>query len=657
MTRRPCSTWGLIASRCQVSHTPLGIEASIPVATVRERYDDVCGVLDRVRSTLAGDINEYLPFYRLHDGLMVEIWDYLAVEDRVTLTAVSRRFRNVALNSATLWRFIHVHSGVTLKQLETLLSRGAQTQLCIYVYVKEPPYPRGSSRSYITPFFYNYLPPPYPPILIHNGTTDAVLAALPRATVLDTVAHKVNGTSVIIPPHVISVESLTMPMPNLRSLRLFEPVRTLSPPPLILGQQPAPQSALFGGETPSLHHLAILDSSLEWSDPIYKNLTYLLIRRPSTRCAFPRLLDILRACPDLTYLGLDSVLGAGDSFQKEVTLPRLERLFVIEIDTYRISSFLENLSTPNMVECDFISADWSLLNKRTLPGSSPLGRFTLTEAVTIISSSHYPYKWMIECRWEERGAIRCHFDSSAHDQPMNITIDDQQSRLIDSLKDSVVPFEQVKTLTIGGTSTSGNATQILELFPSVVTLRAGHLTLNPSPGQTNFQGIIDILSTEYCPQLQDIEIGYLPQVVPSTLVTWLIARSAVASECNRIKRVIVSAVDALPKKPRTKIAAMVDKFKWKRANSLTPVYTPGVTYAPLPTILGTPVPAGVPSSVPTQETETSTWDEDEDPEVGPAPIDHYPPYANVGPDDVTLHFCHSSLHGKWSYWALPGSEV
>ena len=652
MSHRPGSTWRLIVSRCQVSHTPLGIEASIPVATVRERYDDVCGVLDRVRSTLAGDINEYLPFYRLHDGLMVEIWDYLAVEDRVTLTTVSRRFRNVALTSATLWRFIHVHSGVTLKQIETLLSRGAQTQLCIYI--KEPPFPRGTTRSYITPFFYNYLPTPYPPILIQNGTTDAVLAALPRATVLDTVAHKVNGTSAIVPPHVISVESLTMPMPVLKSLRLFEPVRAISPLPAQLGQQYAPPSPLFGGVTPSLHHLTILDSTLDWSDPIYKNLTYLLIRRPSARCAFPRLLDILRACPDLTYLGLDSVIGTGDSLQRGVPLPRLERLFVVDLDTYRISSFLEHLSTPKMVECDFISVDWSLLNKRTLPGSSPLSRLTLTEAVTIFSSSHYPFKWMIECRWEERGAIRCHF---AHDQPMNNTIDEQQSRLIDSLKDSVVPFEQVQTLTIRGTSTSGNAVQILELFPSVVTLRTGQLTLNPSPGQTNFQGMIDILSTEYCPQLQDIEIGDSPQVIPSTLVTWLIARSALASECNRIKRVVVSSVQPLPKKPRTKIAAMVEQFKWRRANNLTPMYTPGVTYAPLPLVLGAPVPAGAPSSVPTQETETSSWDEDEDPEVTPDPIDHYPPYANTGPDDVTLHFCHSSLHGKWSYWAMPGSEV
>jgi len=228
--------------------------------------------------------------------------------------------------------------------------------------------------------------------------------------------------------------------------------------------------------------------------------------------SIPCLLYILRACPDLTYLGLDAVIGMGDSFQTQrgVTLPRLERLSVVDTDTYRISSFLEQLSTPNSVECDFISVDWALLNRRTLPVSSPLGRFTLTEAVTMVSPSHYPFKWMIECSWETRGAIRCHFDSSVNDQPMDITIDDQQSMLINSLKDSIVPFERVKTLTIRRMSTSGNAQQILELFPSVETLRAGCLTLNPSPGQTNAESIKDMLWTDYRAQLQNIEIVLCP---------------------------------------------------------------------------------------------------------------------------------------------------
>ena len=589
---------------------------------------------------------------------MVEIWDYLAVEDRVTLTAVSRRFRNVALNSAALWRFIHVHSGATLKQIETLFTRGDQAQLCIYV--REQPFPRRASRSYVTPFFYNYLPPPFPSSL-SSGTTDAVLAALPRATVLDAVAYKVHNPAVVPPPHIINVEALTMPMPILTSLRLFETgygFRGIVPQPP-LGQQPPPHPPIFGGSTPSLRHLAVLDTTLEWSDPIYKHLTYLLIRRPHMRCSFPRLLDILRACPDLTYLGLDSVIGTGDSFQRGISLPHLERLFVVDTDTYRISSFIEQLSTPIAVECDFISADWSLLNKRILPGSSPLGRFALTNEVTIVSSSQYPFKWMIECRWEKRGAVRCHFDSAASDQPINISFEEQQSRLIDSLKDSVVPFEQVKTLVIRGISTSGNVAQVVELFPSVETLRAGHLTLNPSPGQTGVQSIIDILSIEYCSQLQDIEVGAAPHIVPSALITWLTARSALTSECNGIKRVIVSSMQALPKKSRTKIAAIVDEFKWKRALNLSPSYTPGVTYTSLPPVFGAVVPASVPSAVPTPEAENSSWDEDEDPEEEPRPLDTYPTYVatNNGPDDLTLHHCDASLQGKWRYWAMPGTEI
>jgi len=131
---------------------------------------------------------------------------------------------------------------------------------------------------------------------------------------------------------------------------------------------------------------------------------------------------------------------------------------------------------------------------------------------------------MIECRWETRGAIRCHFDSSANDQPMNITVDDQQSRLINSLKDSVVPFERVKTLTIPGISTSGNAQQILELFPSVETLRTGCLTPNPSPGQTTAESIKDMLWADYCSHLQNIEI-----------VSWPVAHVCTASlPCAKI---------------------------------------------------------------------------------------------------------------------------
>jgi len=364
----------------------------------------------------------------------------------------------------------------------------------------------------------------------------------------------------------------------------------------------------------------------------------------------------------LTYLGLDSVIGTGDSFQRGISLPRLERLFVVDTDTYRISSFLEQLSTPISVECDFISADWSLLNKRILPGSCPLGRFALTEEVTIVSSSQYPYKWMIECRWEKRGAIRCHFDSAASDQPINISFEEQQSRLVDSLKDSVVPFEQVKTLVIRGISTSGNVAQILELFPSVEALRTGYLTLNPSPGQTGIQGILDILSIEYCSQLQDIEVGATPHIVPSALITWVTARSAFTSECNGIKRVIVSSTQPLPKKFRTKIAAIVNEFKWKRApnlSPLSPIYTPGVAYTHLPSLFGPPVPATVPSPVPTQEAENSSWDEDTDPEEEPRPLDTYSPYAatNNGPDDLTLHYCDASLQGKWRYWAMPGTEI
>jgi len=206
-------------------------------------------------------------------------------------------------------------------------------------------------------------------------------------------------------------------------------------------------------------------------------------------------------------------------------------------------------------------------------------------------------------------------------------------------------------------STSGNAGQVLELFPAVETLRAGHLTLNPAPGQTTVQSIVDILSVEYCTQLQDIEVGDAPSITPPALITWLTARSSSASGCNKLKRVIARSVHTLPKKSRTRIAAIVDEFKWKRPIHLSPIYTPPGAYAPLPPVFG--APAQAPSAVPTPDAENSSWDEDVDIEEEPRQLDIYPTYAapNNGPDDVTLQYCHSSLQGKWRYWTMPGYDV
>jgi len=267
-------------NRCRVAHTPAGIEASVPEHIVRERYRKIYRTYNRIRSALAGDCNEYLPIYRLHDDLMVEIWRYLGVLDRHHATQVSRRFRGVALDAARLWTFVNFNSLPSVPRCDTSLKRAGAAPLHIRVnnYRGLPPTPTLPLYGYPAPAPFNpFKPPPPPP--------DAV-ASIPRATVLDATFWMDQfppGPSFQnqVEPS-LKLEDLTMKMPLLRSLRLsmlpfMTPYLDNTQHPLIKVTEP-----LFGGHTPLLRHVALTQCNINWSDPLFRNLTYLLIRRPYT---------------------------------------------------------------------------------------------------------------------------------------------------------------------------------------------------------------------------------------------------------------------------------------------------------------------------------------------------------------------------------------
>jgi hypothetical protein len=143
--------------RCRVVHTPAGVGALIPASTVRARYSKIYWTYNRIQSALASDSNEYLPFYRLHDDLMVEIWDYLNVCDRNNVAAVSRRFRSLALNTARLWRFINLDGSLCIPRIETLLKRAGVVPLHIRATDHHLREIRPSLPHTTIPW---YLPPP-----------------------------------------------------------------------------------------------------------------------------------------------------------------------------------------------------------------------------------------------------------------------------------------------------------------------------------------------------------------------------------------------------------------------------------------------------------------------------------------------------------------
>jgi hypothetical protein len=169
----PCLTDHV--DRCKVVHTPVGIKAFVSESIVRERYTKVHHTYNRIRRALAGDCNEYLPFYRLHDDMIVEIWSYLNILDRHNAAQVSRRFRSIALNTAHLWTFINFSNLPSVPRSDIVLKRARSAPLHIrvnsHLRPKPPPLP---------PILYGHPPPP--PVMPFGPLPPppAVIASIPK---------------------------------------------------------------------------------------------------------------------------------------------------------------------------------------------------------------------------------------------------------------------------------------------------------------------------------------------------------------------------------------------------------------------------------------------------------------------------------------------
>ena len=151
--------------RCKFVHKPAGIGALVPERAVRERYSKVYATYIRVRAVLSSDANEYLPLYRLHDVLMIEICDHLNVGDRHNIAAVSRRFRSIALNTSRLWRTIDFLASPSVPLIRTLLKRAGTAPLHIRVTDDQlnamcPSLPSPKISALSRPL----APPPRPPL-------------------------------------------------------------------------------------------------------------------------------------------------------------------------------------------------------------------------------------------------------------------------------------------------------------------------------------------------------------------------------------------------------------------------------------------------------------------------------------------------------------
>jgi hypothetical protein len=623
----------LITHRCKVSRSGGNSSAPIPGDVIRDRYSKVCATYDRIRTVLAGDCNEYLPLYRLPDELVVEIWEYLSVRDRLGVSGLSRRFRNIALNAPNLWRYIQIGTPSSSAMLRGLLLRAETAPLHIHIYDRNSDWVSVNT----SPHLWNaILPISVAPD--HDGLLDIIFDYLPRAVVLNTAVFGQGETlDFVRSSRVLDLESLAMPMPTLRSLRLSARYTSLAADNP-QAAQPSPARPLFGGITPELRHLALVQFNVHWSDPIYRHLTYLLIRWPSVRIRAQNLILILQSCPSLTYLGLESVVSTVgiDDVSASVELPSLQRLYITDDESHRLLTISNHLRTPNLLECDFTSADWGLFVASTVPTGSPIDNLRLMRELTVVASPAFRL-WMFVCRLKGNKALRLHVDR----RRMALNHDEEHEYFISAMRNSILPFDQVESLTLEGAFTAVQLPEFLLRFPALRGLCTREFTVNSYLAST----ILDALSFGLCPQLLSIDIDEWPAIEPLSFFEWLSARSAPESGCVRLSEVVLSSRQPLPSEMRTKIAKMLDRFVWKKLPSF---------YDDLQIV--------DPFSNPTIS-HTTTLDGDWDVEeienwrrpLRPHAVSPYKHDAPLGGnDDVMLVYCDRSLQGKWDYFSMPG---
>jgi len=648
-------------NRCRVVHTPVGIEAFVSESIVRERYGKIYRTYNRIRSALASDCNEYLPIYRLHDDLMVEILVYLSILDRHHIAAVSRRFRSIALNTAQLWTFINFSNFPSVPQIGTLLKRAGTAPLHIRVN------DQGTQHSRPPPTF-PYLPPPIEPISLKLlSPLSDILASIPPAAVLDALIYR--NESIPLGPATqypfesrLTLEALTMPAPLLRSLRLST-ILTYSFN--VLESPVQVTEPLFGGHAPSLRHVAVIQCNLNWSDPAFRNLTYLLIRRPDTPFDASLLIVLLRSSPSLTYLGLEAVIAPTkqDKIASTVELPALQRLYITEKDTQRIISTLRRINAPNVLECDFTSADSRWFDSHQTLEFAPFSHLHATQEVTITITQSYTYHWIIECRRSAKHAIRFHCDPTMNPYTTVTNGGDYENgtaKLMDTLGSSSILFGQVRLLTLRGCFGTTRLTQIFSMFPTIERLSTRHLDPPRDHGVGNGTTIFDVLRSNYCPRLRAIDIGVWPEHSPSSLLRWLSARAGGEGGCSRLNEVVVTSEKSLPSEARSSIIPMLDRFLWRKFMVPKPSYYgpylchPSRWYPP-----SARVPSPITPVTATQLVEDESWDEDEEWARVLCPPNPVPPAVPLTSnlsvlDDPTLIYCDRALQRRWDYFAIPG---
>jgi F-box-like len=557
-TFTPSDLHNLTLVRCPITNTPIGIQASVPESTVRMRIAKILTTFSTLYTKLANDANEYIPLYRLPDDLLLAIWEYLSPQERLHIPAVSRRFRDVALASHGLWRFISIAPKYSTNKLEALLARTGTAGLHLYTHDRGKETPNFSFGSVTGP------KPDQPSSA--QSRVKMVDDALVRCTALAASINSHSNGSFQFGGKFASIrlETLELRAPRLRSLWLIDVGNSSSN---VIYPIPLP---LFGGYTPQLLHVHFTHFSPRWNDPIFNNLTYLWLDGLMSRFSVFQMLNILKKCPNLEHLLLHSVLSAqiGEDSLPSVALPSLRHLSIVEEASECIISLVDQLHTGPSLRFGFSSATFPAFTVRGTRQDAPWALISKADELIISGSGFEGSTFSVMSK--QAGVILAHFCLSLtrSDQPPK---PEHTALLVDSIRHSNFPFHSIKRLRFQGAFLGTGAIQeLIILFPSLEVLETVDFSVKDAAMASGFnawslaevQLDIKIVGKEMCPNLCELRTISSQYGKIDELIRWFDRRNDFGH--RPLKHVTVYASQPLGLTNRKQMNRLVENIKWRK---------------------------------------------------------------------------------------------
>ncbi|TFK67959.1 hypothetical protein BDN72DRAFT_842455 [Pluteus cervinus] len=259
--------------------------------------------------------NTFTPAYSLPPEILTRIF-HLAQQDQqdyirsggppfkwLVMTQVSKRWRNIALDSPNLWSSISaLYSKRIIKEW---LKRSKEAPLDVTVSDQ----------------------------LLQSG--DSISTSFPRIRTLLLNVTSQNWNSFWC--------NLSSPAPLLESLNIY--ISTYSQP------HPTISDSTFAGTTPRLQRLKLHGCSIDVDSSIVNDLTSLELHYPSRKITATDLLTVIRKSPRLVLLALSNVLQSDDAVASTdfgvITLPSLKSLSIAGESLTHDLDILSHLSFPS----------------------------------------------------------------------------------------------------------------------------------------------------------------------------------------------------------------------------------------------------------------------------------------------------------------------